>query len=413
MDSVDGRFDDSDPLRPDSSFDAGMKQYSKKTAAQVSGAIADLADEDLPWKKMVGVVAKPKPHQASDPNWRALRNAVETHARNGRPERLTPDDFTPVKRLGHGDVGSVHLVALRGGSGTSGTSTAADGTAASSTSSSTTGTAAGTAATDPKPLFAMKVLSKQEMRDRNKLHRVKTEGTILESLDHPFCATLYAAFQTETHLYFVMQFCEGGELYETLQGAPGKRFAEKVGKFYAAEVLCALQYLHLMGFIYRDLKPENVLLRKDGHVVVTDFDLSYCASSRAHVVMLDERGRDVGAPRTGSGSDRAENAGSRDTGSVPTGEFHDISATTTPNPPKDTLAAPSQEKNRDGFNGGRVSVDQPPGSFGKGGRCASPSLVGRGFSMSTGIRVPGSGGGGGQNTGYPRIVAEPFAFTNR
>jgi len=133
----------------------------------VSGAIADLADEDLPWKKMVGVVAKPKPHQASDPNWRALRNVVETHARNGRPERLTPDDFTPVKRLGHGDVGSVHLVALRGGSGTAGTSTAADGTAASSTSSSTTGTAAGTAATDPKPLFAMKVLSKQEMRDRN------------------------------------------------------------------------------------------------------------------------------------------------------------------------------------------------------------------------------------------------------
>ena len=58
----------------------------------------------------------------------------------------------------------------------------------------------------------MKVLAKQEMRDRNKLHRVKTEGTILGAVDHPFCATLYSAFQTETHLYFVMQFCEGGEL---------------------------------------------------------------------------------------------------------------------------------------------------------------------------------------------------------
>ena len=74
------------------------------------------------------------------------------------------------------------------------------------------------------------------MRDRNKLHRVKTEGTILSQVDHPFVATLYSAFQTETHVYFVMDFCPGGELYEVLQKQPGKRFNEDTARFYAAEV---------------------------------------------------------------------------------------------------------------------------------------------------------------------------------
>ena len=98
------------------------------------------------------------------------------------------------------------------------------------------------------------------MHDRNKLHRVRTEGQILETVDHPFVATLYSAFQTDTHLYFVLEYCEGGELYETLQKEPEKRFPETMAKFCAAEVLVALQYLHLMGFIYRgDLKPENIL----------------------------------------------------------------------------------------------------------------------------------------------------------
>jgi non-specific serine/threonine protein kinase len=192
---------------------------------------------------------------------------------------LTPEDFTPLTRLGHGDVGAVHLVSLRDA---------------------------------PSAKFAMKVLVKQEMVDRNKLHRVRTEGRILEAVDHPFVATLYSAFQTDTHLYFLMEYCEGGELYETLQKQPGKRFTEATTKFYAAEVLCALQYLHLMGFIYRDLKPENILLRRNGHVIVTDFDLSYCASSRAHVVMIDGKGEDVvagGGSATTSGSGRGSGGG--------------------------------------------------------------------------------------------------------
>jgi PAS domain S-box-containing protein len=395
-------LEDADPDRAETSFDENMKQYSKSMATQVSGAIADLADDELPWTTMVGRLGKPKPHQVGDPNWRALRSVVEEHRAAGRPARLTPDDFQPVKRLGHGDVGSVHLVRLRSAfPETNGTerdeedqgsrvstaerdatvNDAASGELASEVSSSAS-------ASHSRPLFAMKVLAKQEMRDRNKLHRVKTEGTILEAVDHPFCATLYSAFQTETHLYFVMQFCEGGELYETLQNAPGKRFSERVSRFYAAEVLVALQYLHLMGFIYRDLKPENIMLRKDGHVVVTDFDLSYCASSRAHVVMLDAAGK-------ASGGD-AKESHSRGASIADTANASFAKKDDTPTVPP--LA----------FNGGRVSGEKD-NSRSHGLRCDTSSVV------SSSMRAIGIGASSSSSLGdggYPRIVAEPFAFTN-
>jgi PAS domain S-box-containing protein len=381
-------LEDADPDRAETSFDDQMKQYSKSMASQVSGAIADLADDELPWKTMVGRLAKPKPHQSADPNWRALREVVERHRRAGRPARLTPDDFQPVKRLGHGDVGSVHLVSLRGVAENAAGVTDTGSVEAESCGARTSDGALPASSASSPPLFAMKVLAKQEMRDRNKLHRVKTEGTILEAVDHPYCATLYSAFQTETHLYFVMQFCEGGELYETLQNAPGKRFSERVSRFYAAEVLVALQYLHLMGFIYRDLKPENIMLRKDGHVVVTDFDLSYCASSRAHVVMLDAAGKASGGDAKESHSRGASIA---DTANASFAKKDD----TTKVPP---LA----------FNGGRVSGEKD-NSRSHGLRCDTSSVV------SSSMRAIGIGASSSSSLGdggYPRIVAEPFAFTN-
>ena len=395
-------LEDADPDRAETSFDDQMKQYSKSMASQVSGAIADLADDELPWKTMVGRLAKPKPHQSADHNWRALREVVERHRRAGRAARLTPDDFQPVKRLGHGDVGSVHLVSLRGVAENAAGVTDTGSVEAESSGARTSDGAFSASSASP-PLFAMKVLAKQEMRDRNKLHRVKTEGTILEAVDHPYCATLYSAFQTETHLYFVMQFCEGGELYETLQNAPGKRFSEPTARFYAAEVLVALQYLHLMGFIYRDLKPENILLRKDGHVVVTDFDLSYCASSRAHVVMLDAAGR--GAPEAES---RARDATTRRA---------DASTARSLGPNASSSGTASEMPLA--FNGGRVS-DERSGGTGCGdaarGACASPT-----GALTSSMRALGAGGSLGSSFGassagarhaYPRIVAEPFAFTN-
>ncbi len=81
----------------------------------------------------------------------------------------------------------------------------------------------------------MKTLEKAEMLERNKVTRVLTEERILGTVDHPFLATLYATIKTESHLHFILEFCEGGELYALLQAQPGKRFKESHMRFYCAE----------------------------------------------------------------------------------------------------------------------------------------------------------------------------------
>ena len=101
------------------------------------------------------------------------------------------------------------------------------------------------------------MLSKREMIQRNKIKRALTEQEILATSNHPFIVTLYHSFQSEEYLYFCMEYCMGGEFFRALQTRPGKCLPEDGSRFYAAEVVAALEYLHLMGFIYRDLKPES------------------------------------------------------------------------------------------------------------------------------------------------------------
>lgn len=83
---------------------------------------------------------------------------------------------------------------------------------------------------------------------------------------------LYFAFQTESKLYLVIDFLNGGELFTYLRNE--HRFNENRVKIYGAELVEALSYLHTRGVLYRDLKPENVLLDSDGHIRITDFGLS-------------------------------------------------------------------------------------------------------------------------------------------
>ncbi|KAF3203092.1 hypothetical protein TWF679_010554 [Orbilia oligospora] len=118
------------------------------------------------------------------------------------------------------------------------------------------------------------VLSKKEMIKRNKIKRALAEQEILATSNHPFIVTLYHSFQSDEHLYLCMEYCSGGEFFRALQTRPGKCIPEDDARFYAGEVTAALEYLHLMGFIYRDLKPENILLHQSGHIMLSDFDLS-------------------------------------------------------------------------------------------------------------------------------------------
>nr|POE46767.1 serine/threonine-protein kinase nrc-2 [Quercus suber] len=105
------------------------------------------------------------------------------------------------------------------------------------------------------------------MIKRNKIKRALAEQEILATSNHPFIVTLYHSFQSEDHLYLCMEYCSGGEFFRALQTRPNKCVDEDAARFYAAEVTAALEYLHLMGFIYRDLKPES-------HIMLSDFDLS-------------------------------------------------------------------------------------------------------------------------------------------
>ncbi|KAK3003926.1 hypothetical protein RJ639_018035 [Escallonia herrerae] len=175
-----------------------------------------------------------KPHKANDSRWEAIQ---AVRAKDGV---LGVGHFRLLKRLGCGDIGSVHLSELSG----------------------------------TKCYFAMKVMDKAALASRKKLLRAQTEREILQSLDHPFLPTLYSHFETDKFSCLVMEFCPGGDLHTLRQRQPGKHFSEQAVKFYVAEVLLALEYLHMLGIVYRDLKPENVLVREDGHIMLSDFDLS-------------------------------------------------------------------------------------------------------------------------------------------
>jgi len=121
-------------------------------------------------------------------------------------------------------------------------------------------------------IFAMKVLMKGEVLQKNNLAYVREERNILCKVQHPFVVTLFCAFQTPGKLYLVMEYVCGGELFGHLREEG--LFQESQARFYAAEMVLAIDYLHQNGIIHRDLKPENVLLDAEGHIRITDFGLA-------------------------------------------------------------------------------------------------------------------------------------------
>ncbi|XVF46425.1 hypothetical protein PTKIN_Ptkin03bG0025600 [Pterospermum kingtungense] len=230
------------------------EQLVKQTAENVDEAARELPDanmnpEDL-WMNHSKVV-HPKPHRKDSPYWKAIQKILDSG------EKIGLKHFSPIKPLGSGDTGSVHLVELYG-----------------------TGL-----------YFAMKAMDKGVMLNRNKVHRACAEREILDMVDHPFLPALYASFQTKTHICLITDYCPGGELFMLLDRQPMKVMKEDAVRFYAAEVVVALEYLHCQGIIYRDLKPENVLLQANGHVALTDFDLSCLTSCKPELLIpaIDEK----------------------------------------------------------------------------------------------------------------------------
>ncbi|KAG2622542.1 phototropin-1A-like isoform X3 [Panicum virgatum] len=253
------QLDGTERVRDAAAKDGAM--LVKKTADNIDEAAKELPDANLSPEDLWANHSKPvlpKPHMKDTASWRAIQKVLE----NG--ESIDLKHFRPVKPLGSGDTGSVHLVELLG-----------------------TG-----------EYFAMKAMDKSVMLNRNKVHRATVERQILDMLDHPFLPTLYASFQTKTHICLITDYCSGGELFMLLDRQPMKVLKEDAVRFYAAEVVTALEYLHCQGIIYRDLKPENILLHRDGHISLTDFDLSCLTSCLPQVFLPEDNDRKKGRKKS-------------------------------------------------------------------------------------------------------------------
>lgn len=158
--------------------------------------------------------------------------------------KMCANDFQPLRCLGKGAYGTVHLVKQHA-----------------------TGR-----------LYAQKQFKKASLTvHKRMIEQTRTERTILESVNrHPFVVKLFYAFQDHEKLYLILEYAQGGELFHHL--AIERMFSEEVAAFYMAEMVLALEHLHTtVRVIYRDLKPENCLLDAEGHLLLTDFGLSKVA----------------------------------------------------------------------------------------------------------------------------------------
>ncbi|XP_064408004.1 ribosomal protein S6 kinase alpha-5 [Latimeria chalumnae] len=161
----------------------------------------------------------------------------------GHTEKVGMENFELLKVLGTGAYGKVFLVRKVSGH-------------------------------DVGKLYAMKVLKKAAIVQKAKTtEHTKTERQVLEHIrQSPFLVTLHYAFQTDTKLHLILDYVSGGEMFTHLYQRD--HFTEDEVRIYIGEIILALEHLHKLGIVYRDIKLENILLDSDGHVVLTDFGLS-------------------------------------------------------------------------------------------------------------------------------------------
>jgi Protein kinase domain/Phorbol esters/diacylglycerol binding domain (C1 domain) len=184
----------------------------------------------------------PQPQQAiiqQQPQSVAAQKVTPSAMNQGTGRRIGLDHFNFLAVLGKGNFGKVMLAETK----------------------------------TSKKLYAIKVLKKEFIIENDEVESIRSEKRVLLIANkerHPFLLNLHACFQTETRVYFVMEYISGGDLMLHIQRG---NFGTKRAQFYAAEVCLALKYLHENGVIYRDLKLDNILLTLDGHIKIADYGL--------------------------------------------------------------------------------------------------------------------------------------------
>jgi serine/threonine protein kinase len=215
-----------------------MRQASVRSFESVAKAAA----RPLPTpgvKKSITPAARPLPTPSAGKRSLPTRPAAATNG-GGKSAKRSLKDFEVLEMLGRGAFGRVYRVKLK---------------------------------ENPDEIYAMKVIDKAMIAQHKSIAQQSlTERDVLTLLDHPYIVHLYYCFQTESHLVIVMQLVTGGDIYQHL--TTDERFDEDRVRHYAAQVLLAVEYLHSKSLMWRDLKPENLLLDKDGNIVLTDFGLA-------------------------------------------------------------------------------------------------------------------------------------------
>lgn len=179
-----------------------------------------------------------------------LRSKEEFESRWKEPQESSAilDDFDRIKTIGTGSFGRVMLVQHK---------------------------------LDRK-YYAMKILDKQKIVKMKQVEHTLSEKRILRATSFPFIVNLTYSFKDTSNLYMVLEFINGGEMFSYLRQIG--RFSEPQGRFYAAQIVLVLEYLHNLDIIYRDLKPENLLIDGQGYLKVTDFGFAKHVPGRTYTL---------------------------------------------------------------------------------------------------------------------------------
>jgi len=161
----------------------------------------------------------------------------ETEFLRLKRSRLGCEDFDPLKVIGRGAFGEVRLVQKR----------------------------------DTGHVYAMKILRKSAMVEKEQVAHVRAERDILVEADHQWVVKMFYSFQDAGNLYLIMEFLPGGDMMTLLMKKD--TLSEECTQFYIAETALAIEYIHKLGFIHRDIKPDNLLLDASGHIKLSDFGL--------------------------------------------------------------------------------------------------------------------------------------------
>lgn len=120
-------------------------------------------------------------------------------------------------------------------------------------------------------------MRKDVIQEKNSVESIKLERLIMLQVDHPFVVSMHYVFQRTNRVYFVMDYVEGGELFQYMRSI--RHFQQEHVAFYSAQIALALTYLHQNNIMYRDLKPENILVSQDGYLRLSDFGLAKMAKT--------------------------------------------------------------------------------------------------------------------------------------